>query len=213
MNGESPNTAAGRRPRLVIFDMDDVLVRYLTEERRAAMGAPAGLTAEQVAERVWDSGIEDAGDIGALTPEAYLAAIGEALGIPFSRADWLRTRRLATLEDAAATALARAVGARTRVALLTNNGLLMKQHFDDIVPWLRPIFGPAMHVAAEFRTKKPDPDIFRRLVALHGVAPEDAVMIDDKPGHVAGARAAGLGGHHFRATDELAAYLGSLDLI
>lgn len=204
---------SGVLPRLVIFDMDDVLLRYDVDARRAAMGALAGLSAADVERLVWDSGIEDDSDIGRLSPDAYLAAIASALGVPFGRDEWRRTRALAMTLDPAAVALASAVRARVPVALLTNNGRIMQEHFDVLVPELRALFGPAMHVAAEFATKKPDPTIYKRVAALHGVAPAEAVMIDDKPANVAGARAAGLRAHRFEDARGLEAFLGGLALL
>lgn len=200
-------------PGLVIFDMDEVLVRYSVETRRAAMGALAGLAPRDVERLVWDSGIEDQGDIGALSSDGYLAAVEAALGVPFARPQWLETRRAAMAIDPEVVVLARRTGERARLALLTNNGYLMKEHFDVLVPELRAVFGQAMHCAAEFGTKKPDPDIFRRLAALHGFDPSEAAMVDDKPGHIAGARAAGLAGHVFTGTGALAAWLGESGLI
>lgn len=209
------HTPPNPRPpvRLVIFDMDDVLLRYDVEARRAAMGALAGLTAADVERLVWTSGIEDDSDIGRLTPDAYLAAIAAALGVPFGREEWLRTRALAMTLDPEAVYLADKVRETTRVALLTNNGRIMKEHFDALVPELRALFGPAMHVAADFATKKPDPSIYRSVAALHGVEPAQAVMIDDKPANVAGARAAGLRAHHFEGAEGLAAFLRELRLV
>ncbi len=199
--------------RLVIFDMDDVLLRYVVDARRGAIGALAGLTAAEVERRIWTSGIEDASDAGRLSADAYLAACAEALGFPFGRDEWFRTRALAMMLDEEAVALARAAGGRAKLALLTNNGFIMGEHFDALVPQLRAVFGPAMHVAAAFGTKKPDPAIYRQVAALHGVAPSDAVMIDDKPANVAGARAAGLSAHCFRSAPELRSFLAELSLI
>ena len=209
-----PGPAAPCPPvRLVIFDMDDVLLRYDVEARRVAMGALAGLSGDDVERLVWTSGIEDDSDIGRLTPDAYLAAIAAALGVPFSRDEWLRTRAGAMMLDPQAVALAGMVRESTRVALLTNNGHIMKEHFDALVPELRTLFGPAMHVAADFGTKKPDPSIYRSVAALHGVEPAQAVMIDDKPANVAGAVAAGLRAHHFQDAEGLAAFLRELGLV
>lgn len=196
-------------PRLVIFDMDDVLLRYDVAARRAAMGAMAGLAAADVERLVWDSGIEDASDLGHLTPDAYLAAISAALGVPFGRADWQRTRALAMTLDPAVLALLPQVSARAPVALLTNNGHIMREHFDVLVPELRALFGAAMHVACEFGAKKPAPSVYKGIAAHYGVAPQDAVMIDDKPANIAGAIEAGLRAHRFTSAADLAAFLKS----
>ncbi|HSI40832.1 MAG TPA: HAD-IA family hydrolase [Xanthobacteraceae bacterium] len=199
-------------PRLVIFDMDEVLFHYDPAARQAAMGAMAGLDAAEVARRVWDSGIEDSSDDGSLDADGYLRAVGDALGMRYDRAAWLEGRRCAMRPNLHTLALARAAKERARIALLTNNGFIMREHFDVLVPQLRPIFGAAMHVAAEFGTKKPDPDVFRRLVALYDVAPAQAMMIDDQARHIAGARSAGLLGHHFTGAPGLEAQLRALAL-
>ncbi|MFK8252560.1 HAD-IA family hydrolase [Ancylobacter terrae] len=197
----------------VIFDMDDVLVHYDPDLRRDAIGRLAGLDGVEVGRRIWDSGLEDAADAGALSADAYLRSVSETLGVPFGRDEWLRTRALAMRPNPDAITLADRVRARARVALLTNNGFVMREHFDELVPMLRPLFGPAMHTAAEFGTKKPDPDVYRRLLAVHGVMPAMALMIDDKPANVAGAIAAGLAAHHFTDASSLEAHLREIGLI
>jgi len=68
---------------------------------------------------------------------------------------------------------------------------------------LPPLFGEGLHVAAEFGAKKPDPEVYRRLVARHKIEPTSAMMIDDKPENVEGAKAAGLAGHRFTGIDGL----------
>lgn len=198
--------------RLVIFDMDDVLLRYDVAARLSALSAMTGLPTDEIERRLWDSGIESASDRGDLDPDAYIAATAQALGVPFSPADWLRTRGSAMTPDTAMTALVEGLRGRVRLALLTNNGIIMKQHFDVLVPHLRPLFGSAMHVAAEFNTTKPDPSIYTALADCHGVAPAEAVMIDDKKVNVEGARAAGLRAHWFRGREGLEIFLRDLPL-
>lgn len=214
MTGTLQTPAADRPPvRLVVFDMDDVLLHYDVEARRDAIGKLAGRPASDIERLIWTSGLEDAADSGKLLPDAYLDAISTALGVPFGRDEWFRTRELAMTLDPAVLALVERVRARTPVALLTNNGFIMKEHFDALVPRLRALFGPAMHVAAEFGTKKPDPAIYKGVAALHGVDPSRAVMIDDKVANVEGARAAGLQAHWFRGAGELEVFLAELALI
>jgi putative hydrolase of the HAD superfamily len=55
---------------------------------------------------------------------------------------------------------------------------------------------------------KPDPAIFRLTLARLEVAPDEAIFIDDSPGHVAAACALGLQGIHFTTAEALA---GDLD--
>ena len=57
---------------------------------------------------------------------------------------------------------------------------------------------------------KPDPDIFELTLKRLDVMPEEAVFIDDYPGHVQAARALGLHGIHFTTSEALAVELGNL---
>lgn len=199
-------------PRLLVFDMDDVMLRYDVDARRAAMARMAGLSIADIERLIWTSGIEDASDTGELSPDAYVAAIGEALGVPFGREDWLRTRALAMTLDMEMVNLVAELSGRVAIALLTNNGFIMREHFDVLVPGLREVFGPAMHVAAEFGGKKPAPAIYKGVAAFYGVAPEEAVMVDDKIANVEGALAAGLRAHCFTGIDELRRFLRDLSI-
>ena len=57
---------------------------------------------------------------------------------------------------------------------------------------------------------KPDPLAFKLTLERLGVVPEEAVFIDDSPGHVEAARALGLHGIHFTTAEALADQLDKL---
>jgi putative hydrolase of the HAD superfamily len=57
-------------------------------------------------------------------------------------------------------------------------------------------------ISAEEGVRKPDARIFERTLARLGVAPDEAVFVDDFPVNVAGARAAGLHALQFTGTPE-----------
>jgi epoxide hydrolase-like predicted phosphatase len=57
---------------------------------------------------------------------------------------------------------------------------------------------------------KPDPAVFELTLERLGVAPEEAVFVDDYPGHVEAARALGLHGIHFTTAQALADELDGL---
>jgi HAD superfamily hydrolase (TIGR01509 family) len=194
-----------RKPaiRLVIFDMDGVLDRYDLGTRLDRLAAATGKSADAIHAAIWKSGFEDAADAGKFSAEEYLKAFGERGGAPVSRAAWIAARRAAMHPDRDVLELAKRLKQRAGIAVLTNNGFLVKDAFDEIFPELPPLFGERLHVAAEFGAKKPDPEVYRRLVARHGVKPEMAMMIDDKPENVEGAEAAGLAGHRFTGIDAL----------
>jgi putative hydrolase of the HAD superfamily len=187
----------------VIFDMDGVLDRYDLSVRLDRLAAATGKSADVIHAAIWKSGFEDAADAGEFSAEEYLKDFGERIGAPVSRAAWIAARRAAMHPNHDVLELAKRLKPRTGIAVLTNNGFLVKDAFDEIFPELPPLFGERLHVAAEFGAKKPDPEVYRRLVARHGIEPTSAMMIDDKPENVEGAEAAGLAGHRFIGIDGL----------
>ena len=101
-------------------------------------------------------------------------------------------------------AMAKAIKRDATIAIYTNNGPLVKEHLDVLLPEAAAIFD-LRFCSYEFGTKKPDPQSFTRLVNFLGRKPEDCWFIDDKRSNVQGARLAGLIGHHFRHVEDLAA--------
>lgn len=71
----------------------------------------------------------------------------------------------------------------------------------------------AILVSAEVRLIKPDPAIYLRLCADHGLQPADCVFIDDSPINVAAAEQVGMHGVLFRSPEQLGRALGGLELL
>ena len=194
-----------RKPaiRFVIFDMDGVLDRYDLGARLERLAAATGKSAAAIHAAIWKSGFEDAADAGQFSAEEYLKGFAERVGAPVSRAAWVAARRAAMHPNRDVLELAKHLKRRAGIAVLTNNGFLVKDSFGELFPELPPLFGERLHVAAEFGAKKPDPEVYRRLVARHEIEPGMAMMVDDKPENVEGAEAAGLVGYRFSGIDGL----------
>lgn len=94
--------------------------------------------------------------------------------------------------------LVRELSGRATLAILTNNGLLVREHFAAICPELSGFFGDRVFCSALFKLAKPDPAIFLACADRLGIAPERIFFTDDKAANAEGARAAGMQGHHFR---------------
>ncbi len=186
-------------PRLVIFDMDDVLCHYDLGRRLRLLSQISGQTPRDIRAALWDSEFEGDSDSGAFPdPVQYLAEFGKRLGYPLSLGQWISARKGAMEPHHEVLALARQIGTVARLALFTNNGPLVKHNLDALFPEAAAIFAER-YCSYEFGTKKPDPASFLRLTEKLGVAPADCWFIDDKRSNVQGARIAGLTGHHFRS--------------
>jgi epoxide hydrolase-like predicted phosphatase len=80
-----------------------------------------------------------------------------------------------------------------KTALVTNNALELRERWRELVP-LGELFDTVVD-SCEVGLRKPDPRIYAlTLERLGGVPPERAVFLDDHPGNVAGAEAAGITG-------------------
>lgn len=190
--------------QIAIFDLDDVLCRYDLGKRLRALSQISGKMARDIRAALWDSGFEDAADAGQYqAADDYLAEFARRLGHPIDRAQWIAARRASITPWPDAVALLREVAAHRRVALFTNNGPLMKDGLPDIFPEAAEIFGPDCYFSYEFKTKKPNPESYRRLMTKLGLDPAQAWFTDDKMSNVEGARIAGLAAHHFVSVTQL----------
>jgi glucose-1-phosphatase len=186
------------RPSLVIFDMDDVLCHYNVGRRLRYLASIANTTARDVRAAVWDSAFEEEVDAGGYPDgETYLSEFAKRLGHPITKDQWLEARRIAMVPSDDVIALARALRDQAALAIFTNNGPLVKAHFDELLPPIQGLFNHR-HCSYEFGTKKPDPEAYTRLTRHLAVDPADCWFIDDKKSNVEGARLAGLRAHHFR---------------
>jgi glucose-1-phosphatase len=190
-------------PRLVIFDMDDVLCHYDLGRRLRALSQISGKTPRDIRAAIWDSGFEDDADSGGY-PDAdvYLAEFSYRIGHTITRQQWIAARRESMIASFDVLTLAESIGTAARIAIYTNNGPIVKSSLDELFPEAAAIF-KERYCSYEFGTKKPDPQSFTKLLAKISVAPSDTWFIDDKRSNVQGAQLAGLKAHHFRSYEPL----------
>ncbi|MDE2445007.1 MAG: HAD family phosphatase [Alphaproteobacteria bacterium] len=192
-------------PKLVIFDMDDVLCHYDLGRRLRHLAALADTTARDVRAAVWDSGFEELADAGGYPdPENYLKEFGERLGYAINLEQWVEARRIAMSPNIDVLNIAQTIGQQAQIAIYTNNGPIVKNNLESLFPEAAAIF-QSRFCSYQFGTKKPDPEAFTRLVTLVGQPASDCWFIDDKRSNVQGARLAGLRGHHFVSAEALIA--------
>ncbi len=187
--------------------MNEVLCRYDRDARVACLARVCAKAPSFVEAAIWGSGYEDLGDFGAMGAESYLSGFGARLGYALTLGQWIAALRGAVTPLPEALALAEKIARKARVAVLTNNNLLVAREIDAIFPELRLIFGDRIFVSAEFRARKPDPEAYLRCLARLGAAPDETLFVDDSAANVAGAERAGLVGHVYAGVDTLTAAL------
>ncbi len=192
---------------LVIFDMDDVLCRYDFGRRLDRLGKLTGLDPDVIDAEIFRSGFDDLADRGHYTAEEYLQLFGNCLDVPLSRSDWLWARRQAMIPDGRMLALVERLQAQVPVAMLTNNGPVLREGLGEVFPEAAALFGERALFSCQLRASKAEAAIFPAALAVLGGRPETTLFVDDSPSYIASARAAGLRCHRFTGHDALAAAL------
>jgi putative hydrolase of the HAD superfamily len=196
---------------LVVFDLDGVLCDFLPDRRSAHLAVLSGRDPAWIQANIWDADFEREAEAGAyLSGEAYLEAFNRRLGFDLTREQWVAARRLAMSLRPAMFALLEALRPRVQLALLTNNGALLRDTLPLLMPELSALLGENAHVSCDLGARKPQPLVYTRLVARYGQSPSTVLFVDDSPTNVEGARAAGLQALVFEGHTQLTGRLEEL---
>ena len=202
-----------RTIKTVVFDMDGVLCDYHVPTRIRALALATGVADQAIVDGIWHSGFEHAGDEGRMSAEQYLTGFFQAIGAPVDRALWVAARKAAMTPWPHMLDLARSVARQVPVAMLTNNGPLLKETLPDIYPDVVDIFGPMAFCSSEFGAAKPAARVFRGLLDQLGRAAGEVLFIDDLAENVAGAETVGIKAHQFLGEAGLRQWLGEHGLL
>ena len=198
---------------LVLFDLDDVLVDYSRVVRCRTLGERNGRDADTVHAALFASGLEREADLGRIDPEDVAATLAATLGTPVSVADCVAARAAAMAPRVALRETVDALARRCRLAVLTNNGLMVRDHFATLCPPFAAHFAGHVHCSAMYGVAKPDPAVFAHCAEALGVAPSRVLSIDDKAPNAAGAIRAGMSGHHYQGIGGLRSALAAHHLL
>lgn len=190
---------------LILFDMDGVLNHYEYEWRQRELARLADLDIATF-KRLWlESGWEDAAEAGShKTARAYLDGFNAILGSSITKEEWLHIRKSAMTPNHEVLRIAKTLGENHDIAVLTNNGAMLFEHIDHLVPEVRSVFGPNVFASCQFDARKPEPEIFIKCLSKLGVSAQNAVFIDDSEVNAEGAVNAGLRAIHYASDMDLA---------
>jgi putative hydrolase of the HAD superfamily len=147
--------------------------------------------------------------VGRKSLDAYWLEIGPELGL--HTPDEIEAFRQRYAADEAINEgvleIIRSLRGRYKLAVLSNAPPRLTQWLAD---WQILELFDVVICSGDEGVAKPDPAIFEVALTRLGVAPEEAVFIDDSPGHVQAARALGVHGIHFTTAGALARDLAAL---
>ncbi len=184
---------------LFVFDMDDVLYDYDWRARMASLTEITGHDLHELRRRWWISGFETHAEAGRPdNGDDYLAAVTSVIGATISRDEWVDIRARATHPWADSIAAVQRATELGRVALLTNNGALIGEELHQVAPELVPIMGREhMFATAQFGARKPDPEVYERIIAHYNADASTTFFTDDRTENIEGAQSIGVTAHLF----------------
>jgi HAD superfamily hydrolase (TIGR01509 family) len=186
-----------KRPACVLFDLDETLVRYDHDARVRTLAARVGVAPERIEAELFASGLEHDSDLGRHDARGQAEVLARRLGVAVSLADCIAARAASMAPDTEVVALAHEAARHASVAILSNNGLLVRDHLPALCPALSPLFDGRVLCSAEFGIGKPEAAIFAHASARLGLAPDAILFVDDKRANADAAQAAGMRAHHY----------------
>lgn len=195
--------------RAVIWDLGGVLLRTEDFTSRQALADRMGKPRFELENLVFDNDSGDRAQLGEISVDEHWENIRRILGLDeagigeFRWQFWEGDRLDVALVD-----YIRSLRGRYKTGLLSNafsdlrrvvtSTLKISDAFDEMV------------ISAEIHLMKPDPRIYQYALQRLGVAPQEAVFIDDIWRNVEGARSLGMYAIHFRGTTQARADLEQL---
>ncbi|QUV85102.1 HAD family phosphatase [Chloracidobacterium aggregatum] len=184
--------------RAVVFDYGKVLCQPQPPAVREALATRLGASQEAFEAAYGRFRLEY--DRGTLDDVAYWQSVAQACGrtLDAETALWLAdvdargwSHPNLSLVDWAGQV--RQAGFQT--AILSNMQRSLRQRLEELCPWLPEV--DAAVFSSDLGYVKPEPEMYRRVVELLAVAPQEALFIDDVEANVAGARQVGLSALRF----------------
>ncbi len=174
----------------VYFDLGGVIVRTGDREPRTTLAERLGITYEELAKAVFENESSLRASLGVVSPQEHWADVIQRLGLPPSEADSVRQEFFAGDSlDLDLINFIRSLRPKYRTGLLSNawsdmREYLVSQKIDDAFDQLI--------ISAEVGIMKPDARIYQFALEKLGVAPAEAVFVDDFTVNIEGARAVGM---------------------
>lgn len=197
------------RVRAVILDLGNVLVFHDNALLFRRLGQRAGLTGEEVAQRITGASWTDA-NRGLLDGEGIRRDVCGALGVDIPMPDFAALWSSHFTVHEAVLPRVEGLAGRVKRVLLSNTNALH-------VAWLRPRLPllrgfDAVLMSCEVGLVKPEPAFFQLALQRAGCAPHEAAFFDDLPEYVEAANALGIRGHLFTDAPTFDAQLKALGL-
>jgi glucose-1-phosphatase len=190
------------RPKLLLLDMDDVLVDYRHDIRCRIIAEAAGCTPDYAHQALFESKLEFRCDRGELDLDTYLDLLRSDWGLSITTDDFIDARRQATRARESMLEICAQLAEQAQLAIFTNNADWMHEHIEKVVPDIAPLFRRRFVTSGTLKLAKPEEVAFRACLDRLGFSPLSSVFVDDKQINVDGAQRAGMDAFVFESIEQ-----------
>ncbi len=175
------------------------------------VGQIVGKSLDEVQETVYHKELLKEFELGKITPEDYYRGLQERLKLPWTFAQFVQFWNDILIEKKDSTAVIARLHGRCKLSVLSNTNILHMGYMKAKISVLSR-FGDVVG-SYEIGACKPDPRSYQIVLERSGVAPEQAVYVDDRPEMVEGARGVGLCAIRFEQASQLERDLRGVGLL
>jgi epoxide hydrolase-like predicted phosphatase len=201
------------RIKAIVWDLGGVIVRTEDYSPREALAEEFGRTRLELEHIVFSSEAGRRAQLGEISAGQLWRSAADELGLPYTEIDRLQAAFWKGDQlDQELVDYIRRLRDGYRVVLLSNAFATLRSFLQET--WK---IADAFHhivISGEVGLMKPDARIYQLMLDRAGVAPKEAVFLDDFPENIAGAQALGIRAIHFRqpaqALSELRAIIGDV---
>jgi HAD superfamily hydrolase (TIGR01509 family) len=187
--------------RALIFDLGGVLIQRVDRGRRSFWEGRLGVDGIEIARQLWLSPIGRKAMIGQASEEEVWVELGRHFSLAPEELNILeKDFKDESSLDVDLLDFIRALHHHYKTGVISDAFLTARSRLQQVIP--AETFD-TMVISAEEGVAKPDPVIYRRALDRLGVAPSEAIFVDDIPHNVAGAQAVGLHAIQFHDTAQV----------
>lgn len=197
------------KPKLLLLDMDDVLVDYSHTIRCRVLAEMTGASEKYVHDAVFASGLETRSDRGEFDLDMYMDLLRSEWGLSIPGDAFIAARKQATRVRPGMLRICEEISEQVQLGIFSNNAHWLYQNASQIVPELMPLFRQRFVCSGSIGAAKPDEFAFLQCVQRLGFAPYSTLFVDDKIKNVEGAKMAGLDAFVFESEEQFISELST----
>ncbi len=191
----------GLRIKAILFDLGNVLLNYDAKKSARRFSKASKVPMTKIWEHFFTSPTEKAYTRGQITCEAFYRHAKGSLKVPVDFKTFKRYWNEIFTENKGMDSLLGRLKKKYPLYLISNTN---KLHFDHI----KKSFKILRHFNKTFPShemgyRKPEPEIYRKVLKTIKMKPQETVFVDDAPKFVEGARAVGMHAIQFRSKPQL----------